>query len=98
MSKSIQWQGEALTVKLGRYQAPANISIVLFDANGIQYAKASANPEYLLDEGYCAVKDYSENSGILAALVEAKIVEDTGATIPSGFVDLILCRLLVDMP
>lgn len=92
---TITWQGEALTVSIGRYHSPANISIVLHDERGTPYAKASVNPEFLLLEGHVAIKDYSENSGILAALVDAKIVEDTGELIPSGFVDLILCRLLI---
>lgn len=34
------------------------------------------------------VKDYSENTGMLAALVEAGVVVPTGRTVPSGYVDL----------
>lgn len=95
MNHTITFNGETLTVVIGKYQKPTNIAIVLYDAHGLPYMRASSNPEYTLEKGEVAIKDWSENRGILEALIEARIVEDTGATIPSGFVDLILCRLLI---
>ena len=41
------------------------------------------------------IKDYAENEGILAALVNAGIIEDTGKTVPVGHAQARLCRLLV---
>ena len=46
--------------------------------------------------GYCFIKDYSENEGILEALTEAGIVSPTGEIVPVGFAHALLCKLLVE--
>lgn len=46
-------------------------------------------------EEFVLIKDYSENSGMLAALEEARIVEDTGKTVPVGFTSANIARLLL---
>jgi len=51
-------------------------------------------PEVLLPEGYVLIKDYDENTGVLAALVVSGIVKDTGQTYPVGrFNHANFCRL-----
>jgi len=45
-------------------------------------------------KGLFAVKDYGENEGILSALKEQKLVEETGRTFPTGFTFLVEVRLL----
>lgn len=42
-----------------------------------------------------AIKDYSENEGMLAALVASGIVTDPHRFEPSGFVTIPVCRLLI---
>ena len=54
-------------------------------------------PDEPLEDGEILVKDYSENEGLLACLVKEGVVEDTGRRIPSGFVELPVCKLLVDI-
>lgn len=49
----------------------------------------------LLPEDRVVVKDYSENEGMLAALVEAGVVEDTGERASFGYVSAPIARLLV---
>lgn len=51
MQHTIAWQGESLTVKLGRYLSPANISITLHDERGTPYAKAMVTYPYR--NGFC---------------------------------------------
>lgn len=46
-------------------------------------------------KGLYAIKDYSENEGILEAMVKANLVELTGNAFPSGFVILNEVKLLV---
>jgi len=45
--------------------------------------------------GYVLVKNWSENAGILDVLVKAGIVEDTGMSVPTGYVRANICKLLV---
>jgi len=44
--------------------------------------------------GHVFIKDWSENEGMLEALVTAGIVEDTGNTATTGFVEANLCRYI----
>lgn len=63
---------------------------------GELFATASTNiPEAHLEEGEILIKDWSENTGILAELVRHKIVEDTGRRVRTGHVEAAVCRLLV---
>ena len=49
----------------------------------------------VLPEDHVVVKDYSENEGMLAALVEAGIVADTGERAFFGYVSAPIARVLV---
>ena len=42
------------------------------------------------------VKDYSENEGMLKALVDAQVVVDTGIKAPSGYVEVTVVELAHD--
>lgn len=53
-------------------------------------------PSVKAGDGYVFVKDYSENEGMLEALIEAKIVSEPVESIPSGFVYIYKCKLLVE--
>lgn len=48
-----------------------------------------------LNPGEGLIKDWSENEGVLAALVKAGVVEDTGRVVPTGFVVANVVRWLV---
>ena len=66
------------------------------DCSGELVAVATVNvPEVELKDDEVLVKDYSENKGMLAALVGAGVVEPTGREVDSGFVKLPVCKLLV---
>jgi hypothetical protein len=49
-----------------------------------------------LPEGQVAIKNYSENEGILDVLVEEKIVSKPINSLSSGFVNIPVCKLLVE--
>jgi len=46
-------------------------------------------------ENHTAIKDFSENAGMLAALVKSKIVEETKFVVNNGFVKLPLVKVLI---
>ena len=63
-------------------------------SDGMPYATATVCVEdNLLKEDEVAIKDYSENAGILDALIEGDIVEHPHAFIQSGFVKIPICKL-----
>jgi len=49
-------------------------------------------PEYLFGKRETAIKNYSENEGMLASLVAAGIVAETGKTQCSGLVEIPIVR------
>jgi len=46
-------------------------------------------------EGCVWIKNWSENEGVLESLTEAKIIEPTGRTCPTGWVEAHEAKLLV---
>lgn len=61
--------------------------------DGMPYGEASVEmPQAQLPPGWVCIKDYSENAGVLAGLIKAGIVIDTGGRIPSGWVEIPICK------
>ena len=84
--------------RVGRYNN-ARVCYALVDANGEEVYRVSVNvPDVALGKQELLVKDYTENTGMLAALLAAGVVRDTGTRIPSGFVDLPLVELVGTPP
>ena len=50
-------------------------------------------PEYPLAADEVIIKDYSENEGMLQALLDAKVVELAGRSVSMGFVTSPVCIL-----
>jgi len=50
-------------------------------------------PECSLAADEVIIKDYSENEGMLQALLDAKVVELTGREVQSGFITAPICIL-----
>lgn len=88
--------GTECDVYFSKYTNNNRVAIVLQEKEtGEPYATASVNlPDTNLDVDQVAIKDYSENEGMLNDLVAAGIVEDTGMTVPSGYVDIPIATLL----
>jgi len=70
--------------------------IQLYDVmDGMPYATATVCAEdNLLKEDEVAIKNYSENEGILEALVDGGIVDHPHAFIQTDYVKIPVCKLL----
>jgi hypothetical protein len=78
-----------------KYQ-DGNNAMQLVDAEtGEPYMTATATLGTNLKDKYVLIKNYSENSGILEALIEQGVIKDTGVMFPTGYVELHLCELLI---
>ena len=71
------------------------VALQLVDAeDGSPIAKATVNlPDVPLGKNQVAIKDWSENEGMLDALVAAGVVKPTGQTVRSGYVEVPVCEL-----
>lgn len=94
------FRGELCKVTFGRYASTNRTMIQLWTADGEPMATATANisnadmPERLANDEVL-IKDYAENAGILASLIDAGIVENTGRWIAGSYVDIPIAKLLV---
>jgi hypothetical protein len=86
--------GEHCTIEWAKYDN-GRVAIQLWCSEG-PMARATVNvPEYEPDFDEVLVKDYSENEGMLKALIDSGIVKDTGKRVHTGYVTLPVCKLLV---
>lgn len=84
-------------LSIGEYDN-GNLALSLIGAAGTEYegeliAVASVNPGIEVPRDCLAVKNYSENSGMLDFLRGIGVVGETAHTINSGFVWITVCRL-----
>lgn len=93
-AQQILINGQTVNVVICNYQRPPNLAIVLERENGEGYAVASLNVDEHLDAGEVAIKDYSENEGMLNTLVSAGIVSEPVRWLLCGHVLVPICRLL----
>lgn len=90
--RSITHAGARVNVQLAEYEN-GRTAIRLLTQDGGAYATASVNLiDEPIQEGEVAVKNWSENEGILEALIEGGIVFPPHRQIRSSFVDVSVCR------
>ena len=86
VKQMVTFQGELLELSFHRYQSNRRIAIELVCDDGSPYATATVNiADQALEQDHVFIKDYSENEGMLDALVAAKVVRDTGIRARAGF-------------
>jgi hypothetical protein len=85
-----------LSVLTGRYKFGDGLVVDLLEETGEPYATVSVNIEGVrLADGEFVFKTYSENDGLLEAMLAAGIVETTGRFVAVGMAgDQPICRLL----
>ncbi|MFB2836595.1 hypothetical protein [Floridanema evergladense] len=85
-------------VKVSRYADGLTPCLRLVDSEGIPVATATVNVSNLQLAPDCVViKNYSENEGILEALIAAEILHPTGQTVPVGHCIGHICQLTSKM-
>ena len=93
MTKTVvNFLGEELTPVLNRY-VNGQTAIQLLDRDGAPFMMASVAHDVNIDNDCVIIKNYSENEGIMEALIEAGIIEKPFCEIPTGFVTLYVAEL-----
>lgn len=98
----IEFEGTKCVLRIESYQNGGATALCLYDETTNEpVLVATVNmPGVPLSPNQVLIKDYSENSGILAALEKAGVVAHTGKKVRSGFVSVDVCELLpvVELP
>ncbi len=84
-------------LRFDKYQ-DGSTALQILSSRGEPLIKVTSCLSHLIleEEDQIIVKDYAENEGILACLVELEIIEDLEDPIPSGYAILNVCKLLVN--
>ena len=84
-----------LSVIFNKYASGQN-AIVLYDmSDGFPFMTASvALTNVELESDDVAIKNYSENEGILETLIEAGVISKPHSYIPSGYVNFPICKII----
>lgn len=95
--KEFAYAGKICFGKALEYQ-DGTLAIQIFEKKTLEpIATASVNLGVNLEEGLVFIKDYNENEGVLDALLSAGIVEEVITMVPSGFVQIPLCRINTEL-
>lgn len=76
-----------------RYRDNGNLALQIVNEEDGPIVTPTVNPGEALDDDCIAVKNYSENTGMLDFLREHDIVGEVVRVIPSGWVEIPVCRL-----
>jgi hypothetical protein len=91
--KTYKFKGKQVTVKVVTSMTPNRIQLTDV-SDGSPFAIATSNIPALNNlEGYVAVKNYSENEGMLDFLIENNIVEAPITYVQENYVSFPICKL-----
>ena len=91
MSVKFMFNGREFIIYPAKYSNNNNLALLFRreeDDESDDYGVISVNTALTLPNNMAAIKDYSENEGILKALIEQDIVEKATSYISSGYVDI----------
>ncbi len=96
-----KWTDEEVEMHIGQFQN-GQIAIHFTSLGnapdsflGESIARATVALDEVIPEGHVAVKDWSENEGMLRSLIENGVVGESVSTIAAGFCVAHICPLLV---
>lgn len=96
MKKQVLFKKWLCNIETRRYAEKERVSIHLIDSfTGEPVATASVNiPHVDLEENEVAIKNYSENEGVLQVLIDAGVISKPNWFVSSGLVELPICEIL----
>lgn len=96
-SPTVKFLNETCTVHFTTYANSGRTAIQLCGEDGLPFAIATLNvPEAPVAKGNVLIKNYSENTGMLDALIEAGIISRPISYYFNGYVNIPECKVLVN--
>ena len=86
-------KGKSLRATYSKYGNGQNAILLDYASNGQSYMVASVALDHPLQSDEVAIKNYSENEGILETLLESGIIATPHRFISSGFVQIPICKI-----
>lgn len=96
MAASIMFMGFDCRIVKQKYPSNDQIALQLITKEGHPVATAtSCLVSYPFGSDQTAIKNYSENQGILDALLSAGIIQETGISVQSGYAHYPIVKVLI---
>ncbi len=98
-NKKVRFNQYDCNVHITRYQGNNRIAICLVESETEEpVTTASLNiPHAKIESDEVAIKNYSENTGILDVLIDAGILSKPNWYYNSGFVEIPVCKILTQI-
>jgi len=91
--RKVNFYDELCTVKYGKYKnGRTAIELICEDGEPMIMATVNVVDYQDLNDNEVIIKDYSENEGVLKALIKAGIITTALKNIPTGFVNVQVCE------
>jgi hypothetical protein len=82
-------------IEMGTYSNGRKAIELINAKNGESVLVATINvPEILINENEVIIKNYTENEGVLDALIKAKVISTPVRTIQNEFISAPICKLI----
>lgn len=89
---TVDFRNEKLTLYISRYNSEfRNPALILNTELGEPYCKASVNPNMILPVRWVAIKNWSENEGVMEALIAAGAIRKHGHILDMGYAHAHIC-------
>jgi hypothetical protein len=98
MFSSLSREGKSfpLLIYKGKYPEGGNTLLFVTTEDGEPFGKVTVNiPGVRLEDDEVLVKNYSENEPWIWSLFENGIISETGLSVPSGWTNIPICKILV---
>ncbi|WP_442638158.1 hypothetical protein [Rossellomorea marisflavi] len=92
-TEELVYKGAVVSLELAKYAHNNQKAMTFSDEEGIPYFVATLCVEDKLEDDEVAIKDYSENSGVLEWLIKNELVHPPHNQTFSGYAVIPICRL-----
>lgn len=92
-TEAFTYKKEQVVLDMQRY-ANGQSAVVLLTTEGEVQAVATVAIDEQLAEDEIAIKNYSEGEGMLEFLLEVGIIKSPHRFVPSGYVNIPICRIV----
>lgn len=87
-----------LQAQFSKYKCGQHAIQLIDLEDGMPYATASVRmPDITINHDEVCIKNWSENEGLMEAMIAANIISEPLYTVPTGYVQVPVCRLLVNL-
>ena len=99
MGQIVDFRNTGYTVLMKRYSNNNRLAILLVNPEEPQYDVIVCTinmPSLELNDNIVIIKNYSENEGVLDALIKHEVISEPIGVVQTGFVKSPMCKVLID--